>query len=231
MRGRMVATATAVLAMPSLAEAHVTVQPSELEAGGFSKIDIRVPNERDKASTTKVDVQLPPGFFFVSYQPVEGWRARIVKEKLDKPVESEGSEITEQVRRVTFTGDGRKGIIRPGQFQDFPLSVGVPKGKPGQKLKFPAIQTYSNGEVVRWIGPEDTDEPAPLVTLTAAEEDEGAAPSPTATPTQSSKGSYEVDDDSNALAIVALVVGGLGLIAGVAGLTLARRGGQPGTTA
>ena len=40
--------------------------------------------------------------------------------------------------------------------------------EPGKALTFKALQTYSNGEVVRWIGPPDADEPAPQVTLTAS---------------------------------------------------------------
>ena len=45
----------------------------------------------------------------------------------------------------------------------------MPKGEAGEKLTFKALQTYEDGEVVRWIGPEDADEPAPVVTLTAAD--------------------------------------------------------------
>ena len=41
----------------------------------------------------------------------------------------------------------------------------MPEGKPGDKLTFKALQTYDDGEIVRWIGPEDADEPAPTVTL------------------------------------------------------------------
>lgn len=210
---RLVATAVvALLAVPAAADAHVTVQPEELPAGGFARMDIRVPNERDDAGTTKVEVRLPPGFLFVSYQPVPGWKARIVKEKLDTPVEDHGEQITEQVDRVIFTG----GVIRPGQFQDFPLSVGVPEGKPGARLKFPALQTYEGGEVVRWIGPEDADEPAPVVRLTGEE----VAPRPVA---QRTVASDDDDGGSDGLAIAALVVGGLGLIVAVAAVVLARR--------
>jgi hypothetical protein len=50
---------------------------------------------------------------------------------------------------------------------DFPISVKIP-GKAGDILTFKALQTYSNGEVVRWIGPPNADEPAPRVTVTSA---------------------------------------------------------------
>lgn len=213
---RLLATGVvALLAAPAAAEAHVTVQPKELPAGGFARIDVRVPNERDDAGTTKVEVRLPPGFLSVSYQPVPGWKARIVKEKLDTPIEQHGEQITEQVDRVIFTG----GVIGPGQFQDFPLSVGVPEGKPGAALKFPALQTYRGGEVVRWIGPEDSDDPAPVVRLTSGE-DEQVAPAPAAQRTVA-----DDDDDGGAdgLAIAALIVGALGLIVAATAALLARR--------
>ena len=116
---------------------------------------------------------MPPGFLFVSTEPVPGWSTKVTMRKLDKPVEQFGEQITEEVGRITFTGDGQTGVIRPGQFQDFGLSVGVPDKKPGSALTFKALQTYSNGEIVRWIGPPDSEQPAPQVKLAAAEGEEG----------------------------------------------------------
>jgi uncharacterized protein len=216
-----VAAATLILVGP--AAAHVTLQPEEAPAGGFTRLDVRVPNERDNAGTTKVEVQFPPGFVFVSTQPVPGWTATVKKRKLDQPVEAEGEQITEEVDTVTWTGDGQTGIVKPGEFQDFGLSVGVPD-KPGTKLTFKALQTYDNGEVVRWIGPPDAEEPAPQVTLTAAgaEEEHAAATEPTSSRASADEG----EDDTGAptwLAVLALVLGGLGLLAGVLGLARSRR--------
>ena len=65
------------LAVPAGASAHVTLQPEEAAAGDFTVLDVRVPNERDDAATTKVDVQFPPGFVFASYQPVAGWSVEV----------------------------------------------------------------------------------------------------------------------------------------------------------
>ena len=160
------AALVATLAVASAASAHVTLQPSEAPAGDFTRLDVRVPNERDDAGTTKVEVQFPPGFAFVSTEPVPGWTAKVTKRKLAKPIEVEGEKQTEEVNTVTWTGDGKTGIVKPGEFQDFGLSVGTPD-KPGTKLTFKALQTYAGGEVVRWIGPPDADEPAPQVALTA----------------------------------------------------------------
>ena len=161
------AAVAAALVLPATASAHVTLQPSTAPADGFTRLDVRVPNERDDAATVKVDVQLPPGFAFVSYEPRPGWKVTVKRVKLDEPIEVEGGlEVDEGVRRITWSG----GRIGPGEFVDFGLSLRMPKGEAGDKLTFKALQTYDDGDVVRWIGPEDADEPAPVVTLTDAAE-------------------------------------------------------------
>jgi uncharacterized protein YcnI len=205
----LASAAAALLALAPAASAHVTVQPEEAVAGDFTRLDVRVPNERDNASTTKVDLQFPPGFLSVSTEPVPGWQSKITMRKLDKPVEQFGEQVTEEVGQISFTG----GEIAPGQFQDFGLSVGVPD-KPGSTLSFKAVQTYSNGEVVRWIGPPDSDEPAPQVKLTAApaEEGGGAAAAQEETPPPAED---EDDGGSDTLAIIALVVGIVALAVGL----------------
>jgi uncharacterized protein len=208
------------LVAPAAASAHVTVQPGSAPAGGFTRLDVRVPNERDDKGTVKVDVKLPPGFLSVAYEPVPGWKAEVTTEKLAKPVKVEGFDVTEQVSRITWTGDGKQGVIAPGQFQDFGLSLAMPQGKPGDTLTFKALQTYQGGEVVRWIGPEGASEPAPTVTLTRGGAP-AAAPSP---PAGSTTG-----DGSDALTIAALAVGALGLVAGLGGLLAARRATRPTT--
>jgi uncharacterized protein YcnI len=229
MRRTLIAVSVAALALPAAAHAHVTLQPSEAPAGGFARLDVRVPNERDNAGTNKVAVQFPPGFIFVSYEPVPGWDVQVEKRKLDTPVESHGEQITEEVATVTFTGRGSNGIIRPGQFQDFGLSVGLPD-EPGKSLTFKSVQTYENGEVVRWIGPPDSDEPAPQVRLVAGEEEHGAAAEPQEdaearqTSAAATGGGDEDDGAPTWLAVVALAIGALGLLAGTGALLQARRG-------
>ena len=83
-----VAAAAATLALAATASAHVTLQPDEAPAGGFARLDVRVPNERDNAGTTKVEVQFPPGFASASTEPVPGWTAKITRRKAAEPIES-----------------------------------------------------------------------------------------------------------------------------------------------
>ena len=70
---------------------------------------------------------------------------------------------------------GRAARSRPGTFQRFPVSMGPLPDV--DSLEFKAAQTYSSGEVVRWIEPRTGDaepeHPAPMLTLApAAQEDD-----------------------------------------------------------
>jgi uncharacterized protein YcnI len=221
MKNRRIAVTLAVAALGALpvadAAAHVTLQPREVPAGGFTRLDVRVPNERDDAGTAKVAVQLPAGFASVSYEPEPGWTAKVVKEKIDKPIDLHGEPVDEQVDQVVFTAD--KGAeIQPGQFRDFGLSVAVPDQP--QTLTFKAVQTYDSGEVVRWIGAPDADQPAPQVTLVAAGDGHGGgAQAGAATQTAATDG--ESKDEGNGLTIAALVVAALALA--TAALAVRRR--------
>jgi periplasmic copper chaperone A len=206
------------LALPAAAQAHVTLQPDSVPAGGFTRLDVRVPNERDDAATSKVEVRFPEGFVFVSTEPVEGWTAEVKMGPLAEPIESHGEQITEQVSTVTWTANSPAAAIQPGQFRDFGLSVGLPEdGAEGDVLTFPASQTYDSGEVVRWIGAPDSEEPAAEVALTASEEEHGASSSD-----EESSEEEDDDDGTSALSIVALVLGAGGLLAG--GTALVRGG-------
>ncbi|MEV6314253.1 YcnI family protein [Streptomyces sp. NPDC051776] len=215
--------------------AHVSVQPGEAEKGGYSTIAFKVPNERDNASTTKLEVSLPADHPLASVmpQPVPGWDVKVTKSKLDKPLEMHGEKITEAVTKVTWTakGDGR---IKPGQFQQFPLSVGqLPED--ADQLVFKALQTYDNKEVVRWIeapaaGGEEPENPAPVLKLTAPAEGEGGhshGGSDDAKSGQEQAGGEHGGDHDSAAAeaaegdssdTTARVLGIAGIVVGVAGV-------------
>ncbi|HEX5609792.1 MAG TPA: YcnI family protein [Solirubrobacterales bacterium] len=201
--------AVLALAVPAAASAHVTLQPEEAAAGSFAVLDVRAPNERDDAATTKVEVQLPPGFVFASYQAVPGWSAAVKMQKLAKPVDTDDGPITSEVRQMTWTADGDQAGIQPGQFQDFPISVQIP-GEAGNSLTFKALQTYDDGEVVRWIGGPEAEYPAPQVAVTEGGEEHHSA-------VAGSEGA------SKGLGIAALVLGALGLLAGGTALVRSRR--------
>jgi uncharacterized protein YcnI len=199
-------TAAGALVLAPAAAGHVTVNPGEVPADSFSRFAVRVPNERANADTTKVTVQLPAGLFFVNFQPKPGWKRTVTMERLDPPATVFGEEVTERIATVTWEG----GAIAPGEFDEFGMSAKVPNA-PGRTLAFPALQTYSNGEVVRWIGPPDADEPASRVTLGPSEEEGATAASAeqqAQTPAEASDdGEGETDWLARGLGIAGLVAG------------------------
>jgi uncharacterized protein len=222
-----VVAALALLA-PASAQAHVSLHPNEVPTGSFATLDIRVPNEMEKANTVKLAVQVPPGFLDISTEYMPGWTSRVLTSKLAKPVQTGDGEVTEQVREIIWTGDGKQGLIPSGQFLNFPISTEIP-GKAGEELTFKVLQYYDNGEVVRWIGGPNSEEPAPKIDVTAAGGVlQDVAGSETAPPSPSESGettssSSSGDSASKGLGIAALIVGALGLIAGGAALVRSRR--------
>lgn len=214
------ALAALALATPGAAQAHVTLQPKEAPAGGYARIDVRVPNEKPAAPTTKIELQMPSGFSSASYEPVAGWRTTVATRRLATPVTTDDGDLTEEVSAITFTATG--GGIRPGQFQDFGLSLRLPDQPSGTRLTFKALQTYGGGEVVRWIGAPGSDRPAPQVTLVAAADGKPATGTGAGVATAKAGSDEDGDDDGSGLAIVALIVGGLGLLAGATALVRAR---------
>ncbi|MEU8704112.1 YcnI family protein [Streptomyces sp. NPDC048565] len=222
--------ASAVLLLAGTASAHVSVQPQgEAAKGGYATVNFKVPNERDNASTVKVEVSLPTDhpLASVSPQPVAGWKIKVTKSKLAEPLEVHGKKIDEAVSKVTWTADDNG--IEPGFFEQFPLSVGqLPEDT--DQLVFKALQTYSNKEVVRWIeepteGGEEPETPAPVLTLTApaadadgaaaADDKGGAAEQTKETTTASDDTSSDTDGTARVLGIVGIVVGAAGVAFGV----------------
>jgi uncharacterized protein YcnI len=231
--------AAALVALAPMASAHVTVNPGEVEKGSFARLSFRVPNERDDAGTTTLEVNLPEdqAFPFVSTRPLPGWTATTEMRTLDEPVDAFGEQVTGVVSKITWTG----GTINPGEFQEFDVSIGrMPED--ADSLAFPSIQTYSSGEVVRWIDPvvegqEEPEHPAPTLKLidpapeggTAAPEEAENGGEDTATVPVGDTASQDDVDSANTLATIGLVVGVLGLAVAVFALVRSRR--SPGGTA
>jgi uncharacterized protein YcnI len=225
------AAVAAVLALPGIAQAHVTVQPGTVEGGDFSVVAFRVPNERDDASTTQLRISLPKDQPIGSVQttPMPGWKVSTVTRHLDKPIEMFGEQLDTVVSEVTWTATG--GGISPDQFQDFNLSLGqLPESG---ELVFNVLQTYSSGEKVNWnevaadpsVEPEH---PAPILTIAPAAPGEG----PVATDQGGQAGQDEqvtaTQSDNASYSTLALILSGAALvISAVAAVTVWRRGRRP----
>jgi uncharacterized protein YcnI len=231
-----IATIGALL-LPAAAQAHISIHPNTIPAGAFATLDVRVPGEQEGAYVKKVDMLLPAGFTSVDYENVPGWSAHVVTEKLASPIQTDGGPVSEEVSQIVWTWVGPLGRVDNNQFVDFPLSVAIPANLAGQALAFKTVQTYSNGQVVHWIEPSlEAEHPAPTVNITAKggaiQDIAGDEAGPRAgqvvasAPSQASA-TTGGGGASKGLAVAALVVGALGLIAGLAALAVSRRKRPP----
>ncbi|QFQ98628.1 YcnI family protein [Streptomyces phaeolivaceus] len=237
---------SAVLLLSGPAFAHVSVAAEGTAAkGGYATVDFKVPNERDDATTTKLEVNFPTDHPLASAQPeaIPGWKIKVTKAKLAKPVELHGEQIDEAVSKITWTADGDG--IEAGFFQKFPVSIGqLPENT--DELVFKAIQTYSNKEVVRWIevpkdGEEEPENPAPVLALSAATDDHhGSAASTASDESEDAKDdakSAEAASNETAAApadssdTTARVLGVVGIVIGAAGVAYGVLAGRRRTNA
>lgn len=216
--------AVTVLAAAGVASAHVTAHsPDQPAKGGDAEIVFRVPDESDSAGTVKVEVDLPldTPIADADLKPVPGWTGVVNTTKLPQPVNMGKFSVDTAVQSIVWTAaPGTK--INPGEFQEFPISVeGLPTNTGA--LVMPAVQTYDNGDVVKWdqptvAGQAEPEHPAPTLSLAAADTDTSA---PTATTTAPVSGNG--DATARWLGGIGIAVGALAV--GIAiGLGLRRRG-------
>ncbi|MFF0343432.1 YcnI family protein [Kribbella sp. NPDC004875] len=198
------------------ASAHVTVSSPDAKPGGYAKLVFRVPTESDNTSTTKLVVSLPADhpFAHVGAQVKDGWKVEKTEQKLPAAVKVGDVTLTKAITTVTWTAAA--GGIPPNDFDEFALSVGkLPEGV--DSLSFPAVQTYSDGEVVKWAdvakdGADEPEHPAPTLKLTAAVTPVAAT---------ASAGSEGTSDS------LARWLGGAGLLVGLLGLAFGLRPRKP----
>jgi uncharacterized protein YcnI len=191
MRNRAVAllaAAVAALAVTATASAHAHVSPPVGLTGGSQAFTLSVPTEKANATTTTIELTPGNGFSVGSVAPAPGWKIEIQRT---------GESDEAVVNKVIWSG----GAIPLGQAA-FLQFLGSSKN-PGT-YSFAVKQTYSDGSVVDWSGPESSDTPAPTVEL---------------------KSSLGGGGGSSILGIVALVVAAVALLVAVAGV-LTGRGGR-----
>lgn len=229
-RYAVLAASAALLALPAAAQAHISLHPNTIPAGAYATVSVRVPGEQAGAHVTQVDMLFPPGFTSADYQNVPGWTTNVVYQKLATPVQTDDGPVNTEVSQIVWNWQGPLGRVDNNTFINFPLSIAVPASDAGLLLAFKTVQTYSNGQVVHWIGPPSADTPAPTVVITAPggviEDVAGAEAGPSADVVSKATAAGTVSSGGgHGLSIAALIVGALGLLAGVWALITVRRAG------
>jgi uncharacterized protein YcnI len=142
-----VLVATAALAVASVASAHAHVSPPLVVKGESQVFTLAVPTEEENATTTKIELTPPDGFSIDSFIAAPGWK---------RSVAQTGSGEDAVITKVTWDG----GNVPSGEATGFSFLGRTDSAK---TYTFGVRQTYSDGSVVDWTGPEGSDTPAPSI--------------------------------------------------------------------
>ncbi len=165
------------LISPALASAHARVSPAVSLSGKLQLYNLAVPTEKAGLTTTKIVMTVPNGFGIDSLvPPPPGWR---------QVIQQTGTGDSAVITNVTWTGGSTPtGEDSLFQFLAQPASA--------QSYTFGVEQTYSDGSIVNWSGPESSANPSPTIQAVSSIGGGG----------------------TSTLTIVALIIGVLGLLAG-----------------
>jgi uncharacterized protein YcnI len=140
--------AGAALVFASSAFGHARISPPVSLAKELQLFSLAVPTEKANVTTTKIVLTVPTGFGIDSFvPPPPGWRQQL---------QQTGSGDNAVIQKVTWTGGhtptGEDSLF---QFLAQPASAGT--------YTFQVQQTYSDGSIVDWSGPESSAAPAPTI--------------------------------------------------------------------
>lgn len=184
-RALALATVAAISVVPA-AFGHAGVSPPVVLEGHGQLFALTVPTEEENLTTTSVELTLPSNFRVFSFAAAPGWK---------RTTRTQGKGQDARITSVRWTG----GQVPLGEAAVFEF-VGLPDGSGDYRL--PVRQTYSDGSVISWSGPADSDEPAPVVEAKSS-----------------------LGGGTSTLSLVALIVGAAALLVGIGGLVAGR--GRP----
>ena len=213
----------------SAAWAHVEFAPSPVPVGEVAHLTLTLENEQSNAGTVKIELAFPKPLTVDGIPSVNGWTATV-----------QGGSIGSDATGIVWV----RPTASPTENPAVKIDLGpIPSG--ASQLQFKVLQTYSNGEVDRWIQPwpagqPEPDMPGPVLKVTdlpptppTSVTVPGQTTAPTTTDasstTTTAAKSADNNDDSNtgliaAIIAAALVIGGTAVY-----LVRRRRSSQPNT--
>ena len=184
------AVASAALIVPAFASAHARISPAVSVDNKLQLYSLAVPTEKSGLTTSKIVMTVPAGFGIDSFvPPPPGWRMQVAQT---------GSGDSAVVTKVTWTG-GRTPTGEDSLFQFLAQPASA------KTYTFGVEQTYSDGSIVNWAGPESSEAPAP--TIEAASSLGGS-------------GTSTLTIIALIVAVLALLAGGFALVGGSRGRSL-----------
>lgn len=133
-----------LLAIALPAAAHVSVLPSESQAGAAEKYLVRVPGE-GKIATAEVQLEVPVDVRVIVVGAPIGWT---------QDIERRDNRIVRILWRME---------IKPGEFAEFPFIARNPKE--GSEIVWKVRQKFADGSATDWVGTPSERNRAPVTKL------------------------------------------------------------------
>jgi hypothetical protein len=130
------------LAMPMVVNAHAVIQQKDAESGSYYKGVIGISHGCEGSATTKVTIDIPYGLRGTKPMPKAGWQLDVVKSELEKPYNSHGKVVTEDVTQISWYGN----TLDDAHYDEFAFRGQIGVGTT-TRLYFPVRQECVVGEV------------------------------------------------------------------------------------
>lgn len=150
--------AALLLLAASAAQAHITLEQAEAEAGRPYKAVLRVGHGCEGSATREIAVTLPAGLRGTKPMPKPGWTLTVQRAPLVSPEAGQGKPVADEVTVVRWTANGEADYLQDAWYDEFSLRAGLP-AEPGE-LWFKVRQVCVKGEV-NWADIPSADRPQP----------------------------------------------------------------------
>lgn len=127
-----------------MAHAHIVLAEPQAVAGSYYKATLRVGHGCSGSATTGLTVQVPSGFQGAKPQPKTGWTLVSRKAQLDKPYNSHGKTVTEDVVELRWTAVSKEAALPDDQFDEFSFLGRLPQAAGPAWVK--VLQTCESGQ-------------------------------------------------------------------------------------
>jgi uncharacterized protein YcnI len=128
-------------AMPAFS--HVTLDVKGAPVDSTYKAVFQVGHGCDGSATTGISVQIPTGFQGAKPFPKAGWTLSVKRDKLARPYESHGKQVSEDVSVVSWTAASKEAALQDAFFDEFVLRGKLPET--AGPMWFKVLQTCVNG--------------------------------------------------------------------------------------
>jgi uncharacterized protein YcnI len=135
------------LALPLVAQAHVSITPRQSTNGATEKYTVRIPTE-GKVATVAAEMDVPEGVIVETLQAPAGWKHEVKR-------------ADDRIVSIVWTAD-----VKPGEFIEVAFVARNPRS--GQRIVWTLRQRFADGTMTDWTNGPNGLRPTAITQLTPA---------------------------------------------------------------